>query len=1154
MAITTAVTNRIAVAARAEESAQQRRGVRFEGEGSERSLRSGSPGRPTFSPGRLSMLSPGSARRLSLAAFTRTTLVMPSPFQIAAATMLTRVRRTRSAGGSSFAIIDPMSPRLQAFEAFCLVMTMITAFTTPFEMAFVPALRPPLKSNGFFLTNRCLDAVFFVDFWLRFLCVPYRSGTRANHFVKERRLIARHYARTWMLPDLIALVPFDLLTYEPFNIHLSSVVVTALRLLRLVRMLKLGRVVTLVERWSEASSVPYAYIEICKLMSFIFMTVHWVACAWGLLGELEAGDHFSWVDALRSGMASTCESQDAHDAILVYLQSHQGTPQATYLADKISVAKESYRDSFHRPSCEKFDTRRSKYVVSLYFAVYTLTGIGYGDVNAHPARFRGAMDDLNSMLSESDLDPELCVRVRDYFSHSRNLMRTRDYHELDALMSAGLRGEVAGVVSETWLEKVWYFRNSSKAFMRELSMLMGPLMFAPFETVDAGASLLIIQRGLVMLGGRMLTRGDHVGHEFIVVRDEERVALDAERGVVDSRVSPSAFTYVEVLELRQEDLLALFPLFPEEAARVTTASRWLVMKIALLKWAKAKLARERADAQRAPGTAPAGGAAAPAAVAAVARGTAVLSDGVFGGSRPSPGASTAASSAGADRGPATAAPRGSGPASRGSRGSSANREIEQLARLADDDEPRPGATPTLLRCGSPRATASRLSAAAPEGALRALASLGQLWRWDGARHALPSAFDVEDAPRHAWRGLLLDTSRHFWPFARVHRALDAMEALKLNVLHWHVVDSQSWPWAANATAPRPYCGACVYTSADVAAVAAAARDRGIAVVPELDAPGHGGAAPAAATCPELAATDRGAVARPGPGGDGGAGSTEHGLDALAAAAGAAHVHVGGDEVDAGCWAEDAARAARRRTRASRRRRTGPAREAALLRASADAARAAGATPVFWDDALDAGDPATLAGGLVQIWRGWLGVPGLLAYASTLGLAGAIVSDGMYLDYDHEGWDQVLRRGRLPDHALVVGGEACSWGEHNERLDARLVKLAAAAERLWGGAAADAARAGDLVGPRLRLSALRCHLLRRGHDATPPVLPDLCLAGPPRGPADAPPPASRAPAVVTIAAPWYRSRAAARLEDAALAAAVAFIVASRVRRRRPNKED
>ncbi|KAH8081010.1 N-acetyl-beta-D-galactosaminidase [Aureococcus anophagefferens] len=349
-----------------------------------------------------------------------------------------------------------------------------------------------------------------------------------------------------------------------------------------------------------------------------------------------------------------------------------------------------------------------------------------------------------------------------------------------------------------------------------------------------------------------------------------------------------------------------------------------------------------------------------------------------------------------------------------------------------------------------------------------------LWRWDGARHALPSAFDVEDAPRHAWRGLLLDTSRHFWPLARAHRALDAMEALKLNVLHWHVVDSQSWPWAANATAPRPYCGACVYTSADVAAVAAAAGP-GIAVVRARRATGArrrprrparssrrrtaARSRAAGARRPRRRRREHGARPRRRRLGAAGAGWTTRALRArreLAAAAGAAHVHVGGDEVDAGCWAE---------TRRARARRAGF--EAAAdwaseaLLSAADAARAAGATPVFWDDALDAGDPATLAGGLVQIWRGWLGVPGLLAYASTLGLAGAIVSDGMYLDYDHEGWDQVLRRGRLPDHALVVGGEACSWGEHNERLDARLVKLAAAAERLWGGAAADAARAGDL---------------------------------------------------------------------------------------------
>ncbi|KAK7237562.1 hypothetical protein SO694_00099098 [Aureococcus anophagefferens] len=179
----------------------------------------------------------------------------------------------------------------------------------------------------------------------------------------------------------------------------------------------------------------------------------------------------------------------------------------------------------------------------------------------------------------------------------------------------------------------------------------------------------------------------------------------------------------------------------------------------------------------------------------------------------------------------------------------------------------------------------------------------------------------------------------------------------------------------------------------------------------LDAPGHGGARrprrPARSSRRRTAARSRAAGARrprrrrrehgarprrrrlgaPGAAGvDDAARALSALVGELAAAAGAAHVHVGGDEVDAGCWAEDAPRA---RARAGRGFEAAAdwarAREAARsLRASADAARAAGATPVFWDDALDAGDPATLAGGLVQIWRGWLGVPGLLAYASTLG--------------------------------------------------------------------------------------------------------------------------------------------------------------------------
>ena len=54
------------------------------------------------------------------------------------------------------------------------------------------------------------------------------------------------------------------------------------------------------------------------------------------------------------------------------------------------------------------------------------------------------------------------------------------------------------------------------------------------------------------------------------------------------------------------------------------------------------------------------------------------------------------------------------------------------------------------------------------------------------------AVTIEDAPRFAWRGMMLDSARHFQSPAFVLRLIDAMAANKLNVLHWHLVDDQGW--------------------------------------------------------------------------------------------------------------------------------------------------------------------------------------------------------------------------------------------------------------------------------------------------------------------------------------------------------------------------
>jgi hexosaminidase len=208
-----------------------------------------------------------------------------------------------------------------------------------------------------------------------------------------------------------------------------------------------------------------------------------------------------------------------------------------------------------------------------------------------------------------------------------------------------------------------------------------------------------------------------------------------------------------------------------------------------------------------------------------------------------------------------------------------------------------------LRCrvGAPRRdeAAVRLSAAAPSqaapeayrlavapdgadlragtaaGAFRAAQTLLQMIPLADGR--TPCA-EIEDAPRFAWRGMMLDCSRHFMPKDDILRFLDILALHKLNVFHWHLTDDQGWrfevscyprlteigAWRAGTQyGGRQHCGGCrpaagpahggFYTQRDCREVVAYAAERHIAVVPEIEMPGHCQAALAA--YPHLACVD-----------------------------------------------------------------------------------------------------------------------------------------------------------------------------------------------------------------------------------------------------------------------------------------------------------
>lgn len=125
---------------------------------------------------------------------------------------------------------------------------------------------------------------------------------------------------------------------------------------------------------------------------------------------------------------------------------------------------------------------------------------------------------------------------------------------------------------------------------------------------------------------------------------------------------------------------------------------------------------------------------------------------------------------------------------------------------------------------------------------------------------------IEDAPKTKWRGLHLDSARHFQPKAFLLKFIDAMAAQKLNRLHWHLVDSEGWrmeskkyPKLTEAAKGTPayypgeiptnptfrakyrygyFHGADFHTQEDIREIVSYAARRHITIVPEIEFPGH----------------------------------------------------------------------------------------------------------------------------------------------------------------------------------------------------------------------------------------------------------------------------------------------------------------------------
>ncbi|HEY4320544.1 MAG TPA: family 20 glycosylhydrolase [Gemmatimonadales bacterium] len=341
------------------------------------------------------------------------------------------------------------------------------------------------------------------------------------------------------------------------------------------------------------------------------------------------------------------------------------------------------------------------------------------------------------------------------------------------------------------------------------------------------------------------------------------------------------------------------------------------------------------------------------------------------------------------------------------------------------------------------------------GAIRGLETLLQLQAADASGLYFQGA-DIRDTPRFRWRGLLLDVSRHFEPVDVVKRTLDGMAMVKLNVLHWHLSDDQGFRVESRKEPRLQEFGSdgLYYTQDEIRDVVAYAADRGIRVMPEFDVPGHSSSW--FVGYPELTVgSGPFSIARTWgtfvPTMDPTRESTYHFLDTVIGEISGLfpdkYWHVGGDEVDPKQWKTTA-------TIQDYMRAHGLANEVALHtafnRRLFEIVQKHGRIPVGWDEIFQPDLPTSA---VIQSWRS----SDALAASARAGFHG-ILSAPYYIDHMKTAADVYLAD-PIPvnttltpaQQALVLGGEACLWGEYvtPDLVDSRLwPRLAAVAERFW----------------------------------------------------------------------------------------------------------
>ena len=418
-------------------------------------------------------------------------------------------RKTKSCAHrfcSSFPIFREDSVFMLTWDVMLMVGLFWVMWAVPFEIAFAETDQhhpdpsgERFKSGWAWLqvVDDCVDALFWCDIVINFRVTYRERGTHIH--VSDPQSLAKHYAHTWFLPDLISVLPFDQVfdtsadagdgvVAEGAEFLKMMRILRFLKMTKLIRLLKVGRAIETMEDRCGCSPLLFSF---GNMVATVFLVIHLLASVFYLTA-------FSLADPSNSDFTQTWVFQDG-------------------VVDQKSVG--------------------STYIMALYWSCTTITTVGYGDITPRTdagrvfvffamilgagmygyiiaamgnivadlsvvsSMHRKRMMELSLFMDSKGLPSELRAKVRE--SYRFWLERVDMFHEEKILKALphDLRETVATHYAKKIFNEPGFFADADPQFIAEVIPMLRPVLFQPHAKVieqgDIAMSMFIITKGIL---------------------------------------------------------------------------------------------------------------------------------------------------------------------------------------------------------------------------------------------------------------------------------------------------------------------------------------------------------------------------------------------------------------------------------------------------------------------------------------------------------------------------------------------------------------------------------------------------------------------------------------------------------------------------------